>query len=66
MPMVDKTRRKGYTEERGRKARMSKSTKMVAVEKNLDFCLTEVRFKYTDRITHEVTMKNCRKDSSCS
>jgi hypothetical protein len=33
---------------------------------NLDFCFTEIRFKYTDRITHEVTMKNCRNDSNCA
>jgi len=71
IPIVERTMRTGKTADGGRKIRMRKSTisDAKAVIGNtfcVDFCLTQVKLRKTDKITHEITIKNLRNDSSCS
>ena len=72
IPIVDRTMRTGKTDDGGRRMRMRKSTIREAKAAigntfgDFDFCFTDIRVKYTDRITQEITMKNFRKSSSCS
>ena len=71
MPMVDSTMSTGKTVDGGRKTRMEKSTitemnDMIENTFGFDFCLTDTRLRYTDKMTAEITMKNFRNSSSCS